>query len=161
MTNLTGYAPNSIGYAPYPQPKALSQVGFALRTSTQPAQETTQNQTVITPRTKRVIKIISCSREHMYKVFTSEQLHILTRHVCIYIYTYIYIHVTHRRKYKVQHDASEKCTTKQTLFSAKSGECHVFPLPIGLREWLKRKDNSRALFVCGGWVGTKTTQERR
>ena len=127
----------------------LSQVGFALRTSTQPAQETTQNQTVITPRTKRVIKIISCSREHMYKVFTSEQLYILTRHVCIYIH--IYIHVTHRRKIQSTTNSSEKCTTKQTLFSAKSGECHVFPLPI---------TRVRCLCVVGGW-GQKTTQERR
>ena len=42
---------------------------------------------------------------------------------------------------------------KQTLFfSAKDGECHVFPLPIGLREWLKNL-KSLALFVyeVGGW----------
>ena len=88
-------------------------------------------QTVITPRTKRVIKIISCSREHMYKVFTGEQLYIYISASCMYIYIHIYIYTrTHRRKFEVQHDASEKCTTKQTPFSAKSGECHVFPLPI-------------------------------
>ena len=103
---------NSFPRPPLRKP-TLSQVGFALRTSTQPAQETTQNQTVITPRTKRVIKIISCIREHMYKVFTSEQLYILTRHVCIHIYIYIYI-------YTLRIDGSSKYNTTQVKSAPQS-----------------------------------------
>ena len=97
-------------------------------------------QTVITPRTKRVIKNNKLqSRTYIQSIYRRATIYILVRHVRIYIYIYIHIYIyiyiyiyphTHRRKIEVQHDASDKCTTKQTPFSAKSGECHVFPLPI-------------------------------
>ena len=116
----------------------LSQVGFALRTPTHTAicshRHTQSRQT-----TPRIIAsyLNNKLRPHTYVqiLYTSVQLYIINK-ACTYKYIYIQIHAS-TEDFDEQHKSHRTVQQKSKLFlSAKDGECHVFPLPIGLREWL-------------------------